>query len=102
MVLICQVKFYGLGEDGLLSSKNSSASSLVETKFIDRFLIWFQSIVTFESYSIKRSVTLNTLFAECKLLIATHCEDEEIVKANAAAAREKYGEIRGRFKSLAK
>ena len=37
-------------------------------------------------------VTLDTLFAECKLLIATHCEDEETIKANTAAAREKYGE----------
>ena len=37
-------------------------------------------------------VTLNTLFAECKLLIATHCEDEETIKANTAAAREKFGE----------
>jgi dihydroorotase len=37
-------------------------------------------------------VTLDTLFAECKLLIATHCEDEETIKANTAAAREKFGE----------
>lgn len=37
-------------------------------------------------------VTLDKLFAECKLLIATHCEDEETIKANTAAAREKFGE----------
>ena len=31
-------------------------------------------------------VTLNTLFSESELLIATHCEDERIIKAN----KEKY------------
>lgn len=36
--------------------------------------------------------TLDFLFADCPLLIATHCEDEATIRANAAAAREKYGE----------
>jgi dihydroorotase len=36
--------------------------------------------------------TLNTLFAGCPLLIATHCEDEATIRGNAAAAREKFGD----------
>ncbi|MEO0732782.1 MAG: dihydroorotase [Bacteroidota bacterium] len=36
--------------------------------------------------------TLDRLFAGSPLLIATHCEDEATIRANAAAAREKYGE----------
>lgn len=36
--------------------------------------------------------TLARLFAECKLLIATHCEDETIIRQNSAIFREKYGE----------
>jgi dihydroorotase len=36
--------------------------------------------------------TLNRLFAECKILIATHCEDENIIRQNSAIFREKYGE----------
>ena len=36
--------------------------------------------------------TLDSLFSESPLLIATHCEDEATIRANAAAAREKYGE----------
>jgi len=35
---------------------------------------------------------LNALFANCPLLIATHCEDEATIRANAAAARAKYGD----------
>ena len=35
---------------------------------------------------------LNNLFANCPLLIATHCEDEATIRANAAAARERYGD----------
>ncbi len=35
---------------------------------------------------------LDRLFANCPLLIATHCEDEATVRANAAIAREHYGE----------
>jgi dihydroorotase len=36
--------------------------------------------------------TLHRLFAESRLLIATHCEDENIIRQNAASYREKYGE----------
>jgi dihydroorotase len=36
--------------------------------------------------------TLSSLFSKSKLLIATHCEDEQIIQANIAVAREKYGE----------
>ena len=35
--------------------------------------------------------TLEKLFANCPMLIATHCEDEATVKANLAEAHEKYG-----------
>lgn len=34
--------------------------------------------------------TLDGLFAECELLIATHCEDEETVQKNLAFYKEKY------------
>jgi dihydroorotase len=37
-------------------------------------------------------VTLSSLFQKSKMLIAVHCEDENIVQANLAAATEKYGE----------
>jgi dihydroorotase len=36
--------------------------------------------------------TLSALFSKSKMLIATHCEDEQIIQANIAIAREKYGE----------
>ena len=35
--------------------------------------------------------TLETIFAKSKLLIAVHCEDEATVRANLAAAKEKFG-----------
>lgn len=35
---------------------------------------------------------LNELFGKCKMLIATHCEDEQTVRNNEAAYKEKYGE----------
>jgi dihydroorotase len=35
---------------------------------------------------------LEKIFASTQLLIATHCEDTPMIKANEAAAREKYGE----------
>lgn len=35
---------------------------------------------------------LENLFANCEMLIATHCEDEPTVRANMATYREKYGE----------
>ncbi len=34
--------------------------------------------------------TLEGLFSECKLLIATHCEDEETIQKNLAFYKEKY------------
>jgi dihydroorotase len=37
-------------------------------------------------------VTLDQLFQEVPMLIATHCEDEDTIRANAAAFKEKYGE----------
>lgn len=36
--------------------------------------------------------TLEALFSKCKLLIATHCEDEATIKHNMEVYREKYGE----------
>ena len=36
--------------------------------------------------------TLEGLFAKCPMLIATHCEDEATIRANAAQAKAKYGE----------
>jgi len=35
---------------------------------------------------------LNTIFSSTPMLIATHCEDEETIKANMAAFKEKYGD----------
>ena len=37
-------------------------------------------------------ITLSSLFQKSKMLIAVHCEDENIVQTNLAAAIEKYGE----------
>jgi len=37
-------------------------------------------------------VTLDKLFSECPMLIATHCEDETTIRENVAAYRERYGE----------
>ncbi len=36
--------------------------------------------------------TLEALFSKCKLLIAAHCEDEDIIKRNITAYKELYGE----------
>jgi dihydroorotase len=36
--------------------------------------------------------TLEALFSKCKMLIATHCEDEQTIKNNAALYKEKYGD----------
>ncbi len=35
--------------------------------------------------------TLDNLFSKVPMLIATHCEDEETIRTNALAYREKYG-----------
>ena len=36
--------------------------------------------------------TLETIFSKCKLLIATHCEDEATIRANIEKFKVKYGE----------
>ena len=36
--------------------------------------------------------TLRSVFSKTKMLIATHCEDEETVRRNTATFQEKYGE----------
>jgi dihydroorotase len=36
--------------------------------------------------------TLSAIFSKSKMLVATHCEDEQIIQANILIAREKYGE----------
>lgn len=36
--------------------------------------------------------TLKNIFANAGMLIATHCEDQQIISANGVAYREKYGE----------
>lgn len=38
------------------------------------------------------SRTLESLFSNCPMLIATHCEDEATVRQNEAVFRERYGE----------
>jgi dihydroorotase len=35
---------------------------------------------------------LDEMFSKCKFLIATHCEDEDIVSENATKIREQYGD----------
>ncbi len=37
-------------------------------------------------------VTLERIFAECPVLIATHCEDQALIKANEQKFREQYGD----------
>jgi len=41
---------------------------------------------------VDKKETLEALFSKCKMLIATHCEDEATVKHNMEVYREKYGE----------
>jgi dihydroorotase len=36
--------------------------------------------------------TLNGIFSQCDMLIATHCEDEATIRHNLAVYKEKYGE----------
>ena len=38
------------------------------------------------------AAVLEGIFKECPMLIATHCEDEATIRANAAAARAKFGD----------
>lgn len=35
--------------------------------------------------------TLRNIFSECDMLIASHCEDEDTIRANTAAFKAKYG-----------
>lgn len=41
---------------------------------------------------VDKKETLEGLFAECKMLIASHCEDENTIRANTEYFRNKYGE----------
>ena len=41
---------------------------------------------------VDNKAVLEKIFKESKMLIAVHCEDEEIVKANAESARQEFGE----------
>jgi dihydroorotase len=41
---------------------------------------------------VDKKETLEALFSKCKMLIATHCEDEATIKHNMELYREKYGE----------
>jgi dihydroorotase len=41
---------------------------------------------------VDKQETLNAIFSQCKMLIATHCEDEHTIQTNTAIYREKYGE----------
>lgn len=41
---------------------------------------------------VDNETSLNTIFGNCDMLIATHCEDEATVRQNEAIYRQKYGE----------
>lgn len=41
---------------------------------------------------VDKKETLEALFSKCKMLIATHCEDEDTIKRNMEEYRNKYGE----------
>ncbi|MDF2437398.1 MAG: amidohydrolase [Bacteroidota bacterium] len=41
---------------------------------------------------VDKKETLEALFSKCKMLIATHCEDEATIKHNMEVYKEKYGE----------
>jgi dihydroorotase len=41
---------------------------------------------------VDRKETLEGLFSKCKMLIATHCEDEATIRHNMEVYREKYGD----------
>ncbi len=40
---------------------------------------------------VDNETALRALFSRCKLLIASHCEDEDTIRANSSAYKEKYG-----------
>lgn len=41
---------------------------------------------------VDKKETLEALFSKCKMLIATHCEDEETIQQNMASYKAQYGE----------
>ena len=41
---------------------------------------------------VDNKTTLENIFSKCKLLIATHCEDEQTIRDNTATYKKKYGE----------
>lgn len=41
---------------------------------------------------VDNKTTLEQLFSQCKMLIATHCEDEATIRKNSEAARAAFGE----------
>lgn len=41
---------------------------------------------------VDKKETLEAIFSKCKLLIATHCEDEQTIRDNTALYREQFGE----------
>jgi dihydroorotase len=41
---------------------------------------------------VDNETTLEGLFSACPMLIATHCEDEDTIKANSEVAQAKYGD----------
>jgi dihydroorotase len=40
---------------------------------------------------VDKQATLEGIFSECKMLIATHCEDEQTIRNNTKIFKEKYG-----------
>ena len=42
---------------------------------------------------VDNTATLEELFSTCRMLIATHSEDEATIRANMDAARERYGKV---------
>lgn len=41
---------------------------------------------------VDNAVTLDAIFSKCRMLIATHCEDEATIRRNMEEARAKFGE----------
>ena len=41
---------------------------------------------------VDNEMTLTNIFSKCKMLIATHCEDEATIRKNLAEYQEKYGD----------
>ena len=41
---------------------------------------------------VDNEASLEQIFSQCNMLIATHCEDEATIQANSIAYRQKYGE----------